>query len=135
MTRRDEIDNLALSRDARTFSLTFQIEEPGHDQVLYLDPDADFPFEIVRIAALCTVGSVEIQPQIDGAPVDTDQSDSSGVILVDQPSLIYAEPDGSLDICGQNQALTVQLFNPTSDAAQLVVKITCRRTEENVVVS
>ena len=135
MARRDEMDNQARSEDARTFSLVAQIPEPQDDDTLYIEPRADFPFDIIEIFTFVTSGDVEITPLIDGVAVDTDGTDSSGTILVDQPSGVTFTPDGSTSEVGSLQALTVAITNPSSDVGQLIIKFKCRRTEENVVVT
>lgn len=135
MTRRDEIDNQARSEDARTFPLVAQIPEPQDGDTLYIDPRADFPYDIIEIFAFVTTGDVEITPKIDGDPIDTDGSDSSGLILIDQPSGVVFTPDGSTFEVGVLQSLTVVIDNPSSFVGQLVVRFKCRRTEENVVVT
>lgn len=135
MTRRDEVSNQARSEDVRTFPLIAQIPDPQEGDTIFMEPRADFPFDIIEIASLCGVGDVEITPAIDGVVVDTDRSDSSGSILVDQPSLVTATPDGSVFEVGVNEAFTISLANVSSFAAQLVIRVKCRRTDENVVVT
>lgn len=135
MTQFDQLHNQARSDDARTFPIVIQIPDPQEGEIIYAEPDSDYPFDVIDIRALVTIGSVEITPAIDGDPIDTDCSDSSGSILIDQPSLIQCNPDGSVFEVGVGQALTITLANVETLTSQLVIRIKCRRTEENVVVT
>ena len=131
---RSRISNMAQTADARTFSLNFQVEVPQNNLVVYVEPRADFPFEIVAIRALCTVGFVSITPKVDAQIVNTDLGDGAGKIVVNQPSLITAIPDGTITSVGQNQAFTFTLTDLSTLPTGLVVKVTCRRTDVNVAV-
>lgn len=135
MAQRDDISNMGMSADARTFMLTAQIPEPQDGMILYLALSSPYPFEVIEIHYQIDVGEVQITPQVGADPIDTDQSDSSGTILVDQPTAEVAVPDGSISEVGEGEALILRLENPSTDANGLVVQFTCRRTIENVVVS
>ncbi len=135
MTQFDRLENQARSQDARTFPFVVQIPDPQDGDTVYVEPDSDFPFDVIDIRALITTGSCEITPAIDGAVIDTDRSDSTGTFLVDQPALVQANPDGSIFECGAGQALTFDITNVETLSSQLVVRFKCRRTDENVVVT
>ena len=135
MSQFDQLQNQARSDDARTFPIIIQIPDPQEGEVVYVEPDADYPFDVIDIRTLVTLGSVEITPAIDGDVIDTDCSDSSGSILVDNPALIQCNPDGSIFEVGAGQSLTVTLANVDTLTSQLVIRFKCRRTEENVEVT
>ncbi len=135
MARRDEIDNQSRSRDVRNFAVVVQMPTPVDGQTIRIEPDSDYPFEVLDIRALIVVGTAEITPMIDGQVIDTSGSDSSGVILVKEPAMTTWVPDGSIFEVGAGEALTFDVDNVTSDGATLVVRFALRRTDENVVVT
>ena len=131
---RQDLPNQGLSADARTFFLQFQIDLPRDGAIIVVDDDADFPYTIEKIKYRIDTGMCEITPMIDSFPIDTTESDSTGVITVDQPTGTNAFPDASLDTVGEGAQLAIGL-DANSGAEGLHIRFTCRRTEENVEVS
>lgn len=128
---RSRISNMALTLDARTFSLMRQVKTPTEDDVVYFEAYADYPFEVVSIKALIAAGEVRLIPKIAGSIIDTDLGNTNGQITVNNPALITAIPDGAVHKVSVGQTLTVQLDNVNTAAAGLVIDIKCQRTDEN----
>jgi len=124
--------NMGMSADARTFSIQVQIVQPIEGLVVSIDDDADFPYTVERIHFRIDSGTCDITPAIDGVPIDTDLSDSSGQITVDQPTGSNAFTDTSLDLVPEGGALLMTLNGTDSDASNLRVRFTCRRSLTNV---
>jgi hypothetical protein len=134
----DRIRNLALSADARTFPLVANVPEPQEGQVLEFMPESDYPFEIIKVKRKCggpTGSELTIRLEIDGDIVDMDDTDSGGDMPCTEPVLVTSEPDGSHYIVPEQGTLYCYLENLTTDVADVVIQITCRRTEENVLVT
>lgn len=132
---REDMTNQGLSADARTFFLQLQIDDPTDGQVIVPCDNAPFPFTVEKIHYRIDAGDCEIIPEIDGVPIDTTESDSSGVILVDQPAGKDAFTDTSLDVVGESAILSLTIQNTESSATVLRVQFVCRRTLENLAVS
>ncbi len=129
---REDMVNMGMSADARTFSIQTQIEQPVDGLVVSVDDKADFPYTVERIHYRIDAGSCDMIPAIDGVPIDTTESDSSGLITVDSPTGSDAFTDTSLDLVPEGGALLMTLSNTDSAAANLRVKFTCRRDLTNV---
>ena len=134
----DRVRNLALSADVRTFPLVANVPEPQEVQVLELMPEADAPFEIIKVKRKCggpTGSDLTIRLEIDGDIVDMDDTDSGGDMPCLDGNLVTSVPDGSHYIVPEGGSLYAYLENLSTDVADLVLQVTCRRTEENVFVS
>lgn len=129
---REDMTNQGLSADARTFPLQLNVDDPQDGQVITIVDNSPIPFTVERIHYRIDSGMCEITPDIDGTPIDTDQSDSSGLITVDQPAGTDAFTDTSLDLVGEGSILSLTINNPDSFAAFLRVQFVCRRNLENL---
>lgn len=128
---REDLPNQGLSEDARQFVWTRNIAEPQDGEIVYFVGVAPFPFVVASIEYLIQAGECGIVLKRAGIAIDFDNTDTTGLITVDQPSFQSSEPDAET-IVNQNEALTLEIEAPDTDAAGLVVQVNLRRTEVNI---
>jgi len=131
----DDIPNTGLSRDARTFPLTCQVQAPEDNLVCYAMVNAPWPFEVIEIYYFIEAGGCEFIAKADGQDIDTTETDSTGTHLCDSSTPVTAYPDGSHYAVGEGGSLTVAIDQVESDSTNLVIQFVCRRTDEDVVIS
>ena len=135
MSPLDHVPNTGLSDDARTFDRIIQVREPVEDEIYYAMVNSPFPFDVVEIYYFLTTGELDFMPKADGQVIDTDQTDSSGLHHVDQPTGTTAIPDGSIFTVAEGGSLSATVSSVGTLVDTLLIQFVCRRTDEKVVIT
>lgn len=135
----ERVRTIAMSADLRTFMLIINVPVPVEDQVVELVPNAKFPFEIISVDRKCGGDSdlqLDLLFRIDALDiVDWDDADSTGIIVCEGGVLVESLTNGSSDFVAEGGLFDVTFTGVPSDMVDVVIQVTCRRTEDNVVVS
>ena len=97
--------------------------------------NSPFPFDVIEIYYFMTTGELDFVPKADGQVIDTDQTESTGLHHVDQPTGTTAIPDGSNFTVAEGGSLSVVVTNVGTLVNTLVIQFVCRRTDEKVVIT
>ena len=136
----DQIRNIALSADVRVFMLVLNVRLPIDDQEVDLVPDSEFPFEVLKIKRRHkgeSATNVDLLFTIDSADeIEFPDSGSPGVgIPCTDGVLVTSEPSGSYSLVGEGASLTCTFQNVDTGVQDVVIQVTCKRTQENLVVA